>query len=88
MTDISSCQQQLFWSLLHRSGAMENTISPKDKRIFISSKLFEDVTVQGDGWSPDLTQRIYSQTNGFFERLSSILQGLATLGYHITVLTE
>jgi hypothetical protein len=88
MTEIYSCQQQLFWSLLHRSAAIENKIPKDQKKIFISSKLFEDVPIQGDGWSPDLTQRIYNGSNSYFERLSNVLHGLADLGYQVTVLTE
>ena len=88
MIEIYSCQQQLFWSLLHRSAAMENKIPKDQKKIFISSKLFEDVPIQGDGWSPDMTQRIYNGSHSYFERLSNILHGLAVLGYHVTILTE
>ena len=88
MTDISTCQQQLFWSLLHRSAGMVNTISSEEKTILISSELFEDVTIQGDGWSPSLTQCIYQNFDSSFERLSHVLHGLAVLGYRVTVLTE
>ena len=63
MKMISSNQQQLFWSLLHQSAASANDIVADEKKIFLSSRLFENVSTNGSGWSSSLLDNIYSLNN-------------------------
>ena len=88
MKMISSNQQQLFWSLLHQSAASANDIVADEKKIFLSSRLFENVSTNGSGWSSSLLDNIYSLNNGYLERLADILRALSDLEFKITLITD